>query len=383
MNITIIGWYGTETIGDRAILAGIINLFSDSFGKLNINLGSLYPFMTKRTLSEDFNLYGGNAGINPTVTLFNSRNSMELRAAIRNSDLLVMGGGPLMDLAELLMVEFAVKTAKKYGIKSMVAGCGIGPLFQEKYQKCTIRIIGSTDLVVLRDEQSKSNLMSLSRLQKYTLDKPLHVSLDPAVHCAIQFKKNNPLSSREKSISVSLRSFPEEYSLEHTAASVNFRIESLCREVFDKFGDHAVKLIPMCYHHLGVDDRSFFLELKQKLRRNNVEVQFKPLTLKETMHQFTSSEYCIGMRFHSVVLQTLLNGKNLVLDYTGGSSGKISGFINDVTAGAGFGGKIVNLQTKRADSFKLGQLDTPIELDFLGLESKAKILADRAVELFN
>ena len=29
MNICILGWYGTETIGDRAILAGIISLLSN------------------------------------------------------------------------------------------------------------------------------------------------------------------------------------------------------------------------------------------------------------------------------------------------------------------------------------------------------------------
>ncbi|MDA8760473.1 polysaccharide pyruvyl transferase family protein [Amylibacter sp.] len=383
MNITIIGWYGTETIGDRAILAGIINLFSDSFGKLNINLGSLYPFITKRTIFEDFDLYGSSVELNPSIELFDSRNNTELKAAIYNCDLLVVGGGPLMDLSELLMVEFAVKIAKKYSVKSMIAGCGIGPLFQAKYQKCVVRIVKNTDLVVLRDEQSKMNLMSLLRIHKYTLDKPLHVSLDPAVHCANEFRKNNFKNHCEKSISVSLRSFPEEYSLDQTTASVNLRIEAICREVFNKFDDYIIKLIPMCYHHLGVDDRLFFLELKQRLGRSNIEIQYKPLTLEESMRQFVSSEYCIGMRFHSVVLQTLLNGKNLVLDYTGGSSGKISGFLNDVTAGAGIGGKIVDLQSSNSESIIIEQLNNPIKLNFLGLENKSKILVDQAVELFN
>jgi polysaccharide pyruvyl transferase WcaK-like protein len=53
MNITIIGWYGTETVGDRGILAGILDIINISEVD-NIFLGSLYPFFTERTLSEDY-----------------------------------------------------------------------------------------------------------------------------------------------------------------------------------------------------------------------------------------------------------------------------------------------------------------------------------------
>ena len=57
MKITIIGWYGTETIGDRAILTGIFSFFNQLFNKIEIKLGSLYPFFSKRTLNEDYSFY--------------------------------------------------------------------------------------------------------------------------------------------------------------------------------------------------------------------------------------------------------------------------------------------------------------------------------------
>ena len=50
---TVIGWYGTETIGDRAILAGIIRLLSEVASDITIDLGSLYPILSERTLSDD------------------------------------------------------------------------------------------------------------------------------------------------------------------------------------------------------------------------------------------------------------------------------------------------------------------------------------------
>ena len=45
MKITIIGWYGTETIGDRAILAGLISIFNQAYDEFEVKLGSLNPFL--------------------------------------------------------------------------------------------------------------------------------------------------------------------------------------------------------------------------------------------------------------------------------------------------------------------------------------------------
>ena len=111
MRITIIGWYGTETIGDRAILAGLISFFSKSFKSFEIKLGSLYPFFSERTLNEDCAFYKEITGKGYDIKIFNSKKPKELVNAIKNSDLIVMGGGPLMDLNELFMVEYAFKKA--------------------------------------------------------------------------------------------------------------------------------------------------------------------------------------------------------------------------------------------------------------------------------
>ncbi len=44
VKIAIIGWYGTETIGDRAILAGILSILNKAYGAYDVKLGSIYPF---------------------------------------------------------------------------------------------------------------------------------------------------------------------------------------------------------------------------------------------------------------------------------------------------------------------------------------------------
>ena len=103
MEITIIGWYGTETIGDRAILAGIIRVMSEVFPSYSIRLGSLYPFYTERTLHEDQGFYN-EVSLNKllSIAIFDSKDPVQLRNNIKHSDLLVVGGGPLMDLKEII-----------------------------------------------------------------------------------------------------------------------------------------------------------------------------------------------------------------------------------------------------------------------------------------
>ncbi|NNC84633.1 MAG: polysaccharide pyruvyl transferase family protein, partial [Bacteroidia bacterium] len=140
MKITIIGWYGTETIGDRAILAGILQSLKNSYSDIEIKLGSLFPFFSERTLSEDAELYTEFTGMNIPIELFNSKKINELDDALKDSDLLIMGGGPLMHIHPLFMVEYAFKKAKKLGKQTVVMGCGVGPLFKKIHQKSLFNI---------------------------------------------------------------------------------------------------------------------------------------------------------------------------------------------------------------------------------------------------
>ena len=48
------------------------------------------------------------------------------------------------------------------------------------------------------------------------------------------------------------------------------------------------------------------------------------------MEKYYDAYFCVGMRFHSVVLQTVLNGKNYILDYTEPQKGKIYGMLDEL-----------------------------------------------------
>lgn len=345
MQITIIGWYGTETIGDRAILAGILTSLTLSFQDIEIHLGSLYPFFTERTLNEDYSLYKEFCERDIKINLFNSKIQKELDNAINKSDFIIMGGGPLMHIHPLFMIEYAFKKAKKLGKKTIIMGCGVGPLHKKIHQHSLSVIFKYSDLIILRDQHSKAYA---ERLVKGIKTK-IHTSLDPAVICINEYQKRNRIDDeKEKYVAINLRSFPAEYSKNRISENINNNLRQFVKEAAEKYSEFQIELIPMHYFHIGGDDRIFLNDIHLDLNLSNVVVQNKPLTLIETMKKFENAQLNVGMRFHSVVLQTLLVGNNIVLDYTEPGKGKISGFISDIGGDEFYKTKYLNLQDQHS-----------------------------------
>lgn len=352
MKIVIIGWYGTETIGDRAILAGLLSLFTKSFGTFEIKLGSLFPFFSERTIYEDSDFWKELCQQNIQVEIFNSRELKELVRAIRESDFIVMGGGPLMDTVDLYMIEYAFKKARKLGKKTALLGCGVGPLFGKDFRKSVLAISEYSDLIVLRDTKSLESLQNIYKEFDMLFPADLvSTSFDPAVQCVMIYHEQNEGREQEY-IAINLRSFPAEYSRKH--CDINSELFKFVTNVSDLYTRHEIILVPMHYFYIGNDDREFLNLVKLSTGRNNVYVQNSNLSLKQTIDMFGNAYFNIGMRFHSVILQTLASGKNYILDYTEPQKGKISGFIEDIDVNKFYSDRYICLQvdTINADFIK-------------------------------
>ncbi|KAB7892669.1 polysaccharide pyruvyl transferase family protein [Poseidonibacter ostreae] len=344
MKITIIGWYGTETIGDRAILAGLFSFFNKSYDDFEIKLGSLYPFFSQRTINEDYSFYKEIVNKDFKIDIFNSKDSKELTTAIKSSDLIVMGGGPLMDLGELFMVEYAFKKAKKLGIKTALLGCGVGPLFHKKYRKSVLNISLHSDIIILRDKKSKDNLEEIYKEFNQSFNRELiNTSFDPAVECTLEYNKQN-VKVQSDYIAVNLREFPLEYNQQNDSKNINNDLKNFIKELAIKYSDRKIKLMPMHYFYIGGDDRVFLNSIALDLKLENIEVQNANLTLKETIEIYQNAYFNVGMRFHSVVLQTISSGKNYVLDYTEPKKGKIYGFLKDIDKDLFYNSRYISLQ---------------------------------------
>lgn len=319
--IVIIGWYGTETIGDRAILGGLLSLFSDVFNDYEVKIGTFYPVLTERTLLADTDFFHRLAeGKMKSISQFDSSRIPELNSAIKWSDMVIVGGGPIVDIGQMYMLEYTFARAKKQRKKTALLGCGIGPLNIPKIITAFKRMLKNTDLRILRDD----NLTTLGAgfaHEKYSQ------SCDPAIFAAIKFMNANTDGTRTRDfVCVNFREIvPGVHESLHREYLKNSFI-SLLNNLL-QVTDLPIHLIPMHTFYVGGDDRYTMNELAQEIKSDKIFVQNKPLSLEETISVYYNAQFCIGMRFHAVLLQTILNGKNYILDYTEPSKGKTIKFL--------------------------------------------------------
>jgi polysaccharide pyruvyl transferase WcaK-like protein len=339
--ICIIGWYGTETIGDRAILDGIFQIFGALFGTYEVYLGSLCPILTERTLLLDGYIYSGNApGLK--LAFFDSRNKKELINRLEKCDYCVMGGGPLMDIDELSIILFAFRRAKKIGKKTIILGCGLGPLNKPANKNTVGRLFSLSDMIIFRDTRAPQTVTSLYG-GRFT--GKIYALCDPALVSIGKYLNKNPdRPGPDNTITVNFRAFPPEFG-EYPVAVKDFcALVDRASSVYEK-----VLLIPMHTFFIGGDDRYFLTEIAFGVKKSNVRVLQKPLNLYEAYSVFRGAAACIGMRYHSVVFQTLLNGNSYVLDYTDNKTGKIISFLEDIDNSGFYKDRYINLKSVRPE----------------------------------
>ena len=316
LRVTIVGWYGTETIGDRAILAGIIRLLSELASDLTINLGSLYPILTERTLNDD-GLFFKQCAHKSTlkINLFDSQSRVSLERSIRCSDTLIIGGGPLMDIEEMYMLEYAVSYASLNKKKTIALGCGYGPLNHQDTIECANRILDKVDVSIMRDTNSPHATIKNM--------------LDPAVFACMEYLDSKKEKRTKDYYAVNFRNTTATGNHYPVGRNLEERLTRWFTSFVDKC-DKPIYLVPMHTFSVGFDDRIYLEKIANKVHSSKVEVISRPLSLWETMEIYYNAKLCIGMRFHAVVLQTVLNGNNCILDYTHPETGKIISLIRQL-----------------------------------------------------
>lgn len=317
-SIFIMGWYGTETVGDKAILAGIIDAYKKQYrDKLNVIIGSLYPFITHQTIKE--------LSINAEVV---STSNFDFLRYSKSCDEVIMGGGPLMDLNELYVPLLAFSLAKKHNKKCTVFGCGLGPINNETYKKAIHKILKLADEIKLRDTSSQNYA-----LKNFNISNTEMIG-DPA-KIYLQSFLDQEKPKKKKTLSLYLRDWEYLYAKGNMSESVftktKEQFESALANLIKKKADELeVEKIAFNHMHnfvLGGDDRDFSRRFIKTYfsKDSRVSYEKKLSTVDSIVTSMQSSELNICMRFHSVLFAETLNTNFLAVDYTMG--GKIAAYI--------------------------------------------------------
>jgi polysaccharide pyruvyl transferase WcaK-like protein/MoaA/NifB/PqqE/SkfB family radical SAM enzyme len=322
-NPIIIGWYGTETIGDKAIIEHIIY----SIRKLNphatITIATLHPFVTLMTLEE---LKLKNISLVKTY-------SSDFIDKCTTSDAIIMGGGPLMGMEPLGFVLTAFTIGAQRNIPNIIWGCGIGPLIESKYIETVKRIVNLSSKILVRDSSS------LEWIKKNTRYDNASCTFDPATGYVKRWKvRNKNILKHEikdsKFFACFLRELTNEYALgmpDKDFAFFKIEFEAQLAKLVHYIQRNtglSPYFLPMHTFVVGNDDRAFSRRFTNNyFKSKDFKIGDLIYSPDEILNIMSHHKLNICMRFHSVLFAQTISTSFIAIDYTGG--GKINSFLND------------------------------------------------------
>lgn len=314
--ILICGWYGTETLGDKAILGGVIDALGASIEAMEIHLASLEPYISQMTIQQMPELEG--CQLHSIADAVKTASSM---------DLVVFGGGPLMSIGAIADMVAIFQKAVESKVPTLIAGCGVGPLGSPFYNNAIKFLLLQSSHRIYRDQKSKQMAQTLG--VDTTLDQ---VAEDPAFTW-LQSRINpsaKPDIPKHQTLILGLRDWPHhEYASDLSIAEAEglknrFEAEVIkaLEQLVDKYENLKIIPFPMCTNHIGNDDRWFY----RRLFRNNSKLNdFLDLSYlkaeispEEGINVFQSAAIALTMRFHSLVFALSTGLPTVAIDYTMG-----------------------------------------------------------------
>jgi polysaccharide pyruvyl transferase WcaK-like protein/MoaA/NifB/PqqE/SkfB family radical SAM enzyme len=321
--ILLCGWYGTETMGDKAILAGLISSLRAAGWRGSVDLASLEPYVSVQTSREMPEL-----GLREILTIKDARKGISeghYRAV-------AIAGGPLMSpVAEIFDLLGLFTEAEAAGTVRAILGSGIGPLgTSERRDAAIAQLLALSQKTVLRDEASLAAARS-----RLAFKGPANIAGDPAFIWAAEQRNMHP-PHQEDTILLALRDWPiDEYAQDiprEQAIVIKERFErellEMVRELQRLAPDWKLRPVPMHTHARGGDDRIFFQHLFGNIPGLADSWSWQRITPEAQFSEFRAARAVVAMRFHSAVLAIASGTPFVAIDYTRG--GKIAGLLKSV-----------------------------------------------------
>lgn len=292
--IVLSGYYGFNNAGDEAVLYAIINSIRKFNEKIEIIVLSNNPEQTAK-------LYN--------VKAVNRWKTGEIFRTIKNSDLLISGGGSLLQdvtskngILYYLGVIFLAKLLKK---PVLIYSQGIGPVNLKRNRSLTALILNRVNCLTVRDSGSKKDLLEMG------VKKDIIVSADPVLGISsdeIKIEKGKELLERVnvnindgKIMGVSIRPWnTNDISIKALAQACDYLALQGWQVVF----------IPMHFPEDIQASREVAKHMKEKyfLLKENY-------TPEETLCIYKAVDMVMGMRLHSLVMAAVVEKPLVAVSY--------------------------------------------------------------------
>lgn len=284
--IVVSGYFGFDNSGDDAILKAMVEDFKKLNRDIEITALSKNPEKTRR-------VYGINA-----VDRFSLK---ELVKALRDADLLLSGGGSLLQditstrsIIYYLSVIIIAKIVRK---KVYVYANGIGPIDKKINRILTRKVLNKVDYITLRDKLSYSFVRELG-----VTNKNIEVTADPVFTLKAEeddriddILKDEGIKIREKTLGFCIRDYKKDETIkEKFAKTIDLLIEK----------DYEILLVPF---HMPRDNVYSREVADRCLHKEKVMLIENTYSAGELMGIFKRLKLLAAMRLHSLVYAASVN----------------------------------------------------------------------------
>ena len=283
LRVTLSGYYGFANAGDEAVLAGLVQALRARRpgDDLSLTALSINPEDTRRA-------HGIEAA--------HRYKTRELLPALRSTDLLLSGGGSLLqDVTSAHGIFYylgVVRLAQMLGKKTMFIAQGIGPLVRPRSRRLVAAVANRLDAVTVRDADSAALLRTLGVRKP-----PIEVTADPALLLA-PAHAYEPLKGG--SFGVALRPWQGHDALALQVAEACRQPLAECRALLFAMQPETDKL-PM-------------EQFGQKWRQVNRVVD-SPSGLASLLPNLGCCQMVVGMRLHALILAAACGVPSVALSY--------------------------------------------------------------------
>lgn len=283
--ILISGYYGFDNAGDDSVLYGIITSLQKKDPTLELGVLSNQPEKTKSTFG---------------IAAYNRWKISEVLKRIKEYDLLLMGGGSLLQDAtsprSVVYYLGIVLVAKMFKKPVVFYAQGVGPIRQTFSKKLIHMIVNRVNVITVRDYESGEDLKQFGVTKA-----PIIVTADPAVTIppeSIDLTIGRDILSAlqvslTKTIAISVRTWKKE-----------LHYKSVLAQVADHYASQGwnILFLPMQYPADLAPSQEIMSMMKHK-----ASLIDKPINFKEIMSIIGNVELVLGMRLHSIILAAVMS----------------------------------------------------------------------------
>jgi polysaccharide pyruvyl transferase CsaB len=309
-SVLISAFIGSENLGDEAIFKALLQQIG--FGDRNITALSIGPDKSKR--------YGVNTR--------NAHNIIDIVNAIRECDVLLMGGGGIIQdqssFLNFLYFGFQLAIARFFRKRVVLCFVGVGPI-KHSLSKAILRALAPCiDYAIVRDEYSKGELLAHGVTSCRVI-----TSHDPVLNYRRQFSLSpSPYSGRAPYVVVALRRWFLPGALIPAIVARILQRQGYFRKRYESYtqrvardldaflaGNEAISLVFVSFFH--PDDSLVSQDVVDKMTlRNRVIVAGNRMSEEDYFSVASGSEFVLGMRLHSLVMAATVGKPFVALSYS-------------------------------------------------------------------